>query len=571
MHNLDFRKLSLVIGIISVYIGILACQIPGMVEKPTKPTVVVDSPPSGTQVKVGEEVEVDSTATDEKGVTRVELWVDGALVRSDQSPTPQPAFSLVQRWTPPGSGSHTVEVRAYNVDGVVSEPAMITLRVEAATLEVTPALTEHVTGPGEPTAELTEEPASEVRPTLVENVTGPGESAAEPTEGPAQELTASREGEICSGGDRVVALLVDPTLVDDIRAGLDQFERDLCEDGYTIVERHSGLTSPPDIRGYLADLYLQTGQRLVGAILIGGLPHAYQWFTVTYANPNISPSSREVISFQYYADLDGVFAASPDYASPSGRPYSYDVHSGDMDWEIWIGVLPLYRGDSTSTVEALERYFAKNHAYRTGGYDLPRAFLQIHEHSTATTAEEHNQILEGLRSGEYAWTPFSDASNAHIYFNSPPVGLSVEQGYAALSDGVADLTVVEAHGTPSGSGRMDIAWVESNPVRTVFFLDLACSAGNLDYAENFLTSVLYSPTSMVLVAEGTTSESGGMGTNENGFFGHNIATVLSRGESFGRAILSHVNVPLRHPWSENREEHFAEQVILGDPTLGLQP
>jgi len=567
MNNLNFRKLSLVIGIAFVCAGILACEIPGMAEKPTKPAVVINSPPSGAQVKVGEEVEVQSTATDEKGVARVELRVDGALVRSDQSPIPQPAFSLVQRWTPSGSGSHTVEVRVYNVDGVVSEPAVITLRVEAATSEVTPAPTEHVTGPGEPTTEPTEEPASEVTPAPTEHVTGPGEPTTEPTEEPI----TSREGEICFGGDRVVALLVDPALVDGIRAGLDQFESDLCDDGYTVVERRSGLTTPPDVRGYLADLYLQTGQRLVGAILIGGLPHAYQWFTATYPNPDIPPSSREVISFQYYADLDGVFAASPGYASPGGRPYSYDVHSGDMDWEIWIGVLPLYRGDRTSTVEALNRYFAKNHAYRTGGYDLPRAFLQIHEHSTATTAEEHNQILAGLRSGEYAWTPFSDASNAHIYFNSPPGGLSIEQGHAAVSDGVADFTVVDAHGIPAASGRIDIAWVESNPVRTVFFADTACSAANLDYAENVLTSVLYSPTSMVLVAEGTTSESGGMGTNENGFFGHNIAAALSRGESFGQAILGHVNVPLLHPWSEHRELHFAEQVILGDPTLKLQP
>lgn len=126
--------------------SLLACQIPGMVEKPTKPAVVINSPPSGTQVKVGEEAEVHSTATDEKGVTRVELWVDGALVRSDQSPTPQPVFSLVQRWTPPGSGSHTVEVRAYNVDGMGSEPAVIVVNVVEA-VAASPTATELVVGP----------------------------------------------------------------------------------------------------------------------------------------------------------------------------------------------------------------------------------------------------------------------------------------------------------------------------------------------------------------------------------------------------------------------------------------
>ena len=125
--------------------SLLACHIPGMVEKPTKPAVVINSPPSGAQVKVGEEAEVHSTATDEKGVTRVELWVDGDLVRSDQSPTPQPVFSLVQRWTPPGSGSHTVEVRAYNVDGVSSEPAVIVANgVEV--VAASPTATEMVVG-----------------------------------------------------------------------------------------------------------------------------------------------------------------------------------------------------------------------------------------------------------------------------------------------------------------------------------------------------------------------------------------------------------------------------------------
>ena len=56
INSLNLRKLSLVVGTILVCAGILACQIPGMAEKPTKPAVVISSPPSGTQVKVGESV-----------------------------------------------------------------------------------------------------------------------------------------------------------------------------------------------------------------------------------------------------------------------------------------------------------------------------------------------------------------------------------------------------------------------------------------------------------------------------------------------------------------------------------
>ena len=79
--------------------------------------------------------------------------------------------------------------------------------------------------------------------------------------------------------------------------------------------------------------------------------------------------------------------------------------------------------------------------------------------------------------------------------------------------------------------------------------------------------MLYSQTSDVLIAKGTTNNSGGMGTNSNGFFGHNIATSLADTETFGDAIIGHVNVPLIAPWSSNREFHFGSVVVLGDPTL----
>ena len=382
--------------------------------------------------------------------------------------------------------------------------------------------------------------------------------------------SAPMSGRVCGDGNAVVALIVDPQLADPIRAGLDQFEADLCGEGYTVFEHVSQFSSPADLRQYLSQLRATTEPNLTGTILIGDLPHAYQWVTMTFANPDIPPLAEEVISFQFYADLDGTFASSPGYVSPTGHPHSYDVHTGDVNWEIWVGVLPPYKGSWDMTVEALNRYFQKNHAYRTGAYQVPRGFLQITEHHSASTPEQHEQLMQGLKTGQYAWTPFSSAPDARIYFNSPAHGLSAAQGYADLSAGVADFTVADAHGTWAGHGQLDIGWAESNPVSTAFFWSNGCAVGNLDHAGNFLTSVLYSPTSTVLVAKGTTNNSGGMGTNQNGFFGHNIARELSANQSFGNAILGHVNVPLIAPWSESRELHFAPAVVLGDPTVRLR-
>jgi len=380
-------------------------------------------------------------------------------------------------------------------------------------------------------------------------------------------LLASVEAANGACGSHTVAILVDPKLVASIRAGLSQFETDLCTDGYNTVEHSAGFADPLALRAHLKQLYDQPGRSLAGAILIGAFPHAYQWVTAASSNPSIPSTSEEALSFQYYADLNGTFARSPGYVSQGGRPYSYDLHSGDVNWEIWVAVLPYYKGHLAQTADALNRYFARNHAYRTGWLRLPQVFLQISEHYRATTRAEHQLYLDAMRSGPYAWTPFSNAPDARLYFDSPPGGLSVPQGYADLQAGVADFTVTDTHGYWGAGGQLTIAAVETNPVRTIFFWSNGCAIGDLDRPDNFLTSVLYSRVSEVLIAKGTTNNSGGMGNNSNGSFGHNMAAALASGASFGQAILSHVNVPLIVPWSSSREFHFGTAVILGDPTL----
>ncbi len=369
--------------------------------------------------------------------------------------------------------------------------------------------------------------------------------------------------------DHSIAAIVQPELLPGIQDSLDQYRRDLLADGYALIVCRDNMETPLEVRSTLQELYAEA-RNLEGAVLIGDIPHAYQWVTMTYANPDLAPTEHEAVSMQYYADLDGEFAASPDYTSPSDHPYSFDLHSGDLDWEIWVGVMPLYQSHPERSIDAINRYFEKNHAYRMGAYNIPRGFVYVDEHHSATSPDEHESYLEGLRSGQYAWTPFSLSLDARFYFESPSVELSVEQGYEALSDGVADFFVAAAHGTWVGSGKINIDWVMNHPVRTVFFWSGGCSVGNIDHPDNFLTSVLYSPTSTVLIAAGKTTDAGGMGNNLNGFFGHNIATALEDGESFGQAILGHVNVPLISPWSESREFNYATPIFFGDLSLTLQ-
>ena len=381
---------------------------------------------------------------------------------------------------------------------------------------------------------------------------------------------ASLETAVCNGGTPLVAVLVDAQVRSAIQTNLTRFANDICADGYRVWIATAVPGTAPEVRSYLADVMSRSGQALIGAILIGNTPRAYQYVIGHSSNPNIPETREEAISYQYYADLDGSFSASSGYVSPGYRPYSFDVHTGDVDWEIWVGVLPLYKGNVAQTITALNRYFDKNHSYRTGVSKPPRAFLEVNEFVNLTTATEHNATLQGMQTGPYSWMPFSNSAGAHHYFNSAYAGLTVQQGYNALASNTADFTVVGSHGYWGAGGQLTIATVESTPVRTIFYWSSGCAIGDLDHADNFLTSMLYSPTSEVLLAKGTTNNSGGMGNNQNGFYGRNVATAMSTGASFGAALLSHVNVPLISPWSLSREFHFGTAIILGDPTLRLR-
>jgi hypothetical protein len=378
----------------------------------------------------------------------------------------------------------------------------------------------------------------------------------------------SYERFLCGNKPTVVALVADPGLASAVRPGLDQFAADLCADGYSVVERTLDFASPPEVRAYLADLYERTAQKLEGAIFIGNVPLPHQFFLEYTGTGDTPPIKREAISFQYYSDLDGEFTASPGFSSPGRFEYSYDQHTGEVDWEIWTAVLPLFRGDPAQTAEALARFFEKDHRYRTGGYDIPKTFVVISEHFVAKTDAEQANFINLLRTGTYSWTPLSSQPSTRIYIQGTTI--SVKDGYADLSTGVGDITVTEVHGNWESSGTIDIRWVESQPVRTVLFWSDGCSIGNLEHAENFLTSVIYSPASMVLIAKGSTNDSGGLGSNREGYYGHNIAVRLAAGKNLGQVILGHMNVPLISPWAESREFHFSMLLLIGDPTLRLR-
>jgi hypothetical protein len=95
------------------------------------PQVVISAPTSGVIVAPGSTVEVQALATDEQGVTRIDLRADNVVVASQTAPDARGVspFAAVLSWPASAPGPHTLVVTAHNAAGVSSQPAVVLVNV----------------------------------------------------------------------------------------------------------------------------------------------------------------------------------------------------------------------------------------------------------------------------------------------------------------------------------------------------------------------------------------------------------------------------------------------------------
>jgi hypothetical protein len=174
MNSTRLRYLAPVLVVLLLALGLPAC---GSSEA-TGPTIVITAPTSGAQFEVGEEVNILSSANDPKGVSKVELYVDGERYRTDLNPDPEAETSaaMFQTWLAEEPGSHTLSVVAINVDGVESDPWAVSVRVVEAGESVSPSPSATTASGAVPTA--TRAPANTTTPPSPTPTHGAAASAA---------------------------------------------------------------------------------------------------------------------------------------------------------------------------------------------------------------------------------------------------------------------------------------------------------------------------------------------------------------------------------------------------------
>lgn len=123
------------------------------------PTVSIISPQNNSEVVVRDDVLVSVNATDSVGVTRVQLFVNGQIVKtvSSESATGDRNMNALLDFKPQTAGDLTLRVVAYR-GARASEPAEVTLKVKSTEAQVTapplPDNTVPVIDPNDPTCRV---------------------------------------------------------------------------------------------------------------------------------------------------------------------------------------------------------------------------------------------------------------------------------------------------------------------------------------------------------------------------------------------------------------------------------
>ena len=237
--------------------------------------------------------------------------------------------------------------------------------------------------------------------------------------------------------------------------------------------------------------------------------------------------------------------------------------------EIWVSVLPYYINNQ-NTINCINNYFIKNHEYRIGNMNIRDGYIEINEHHTASTENEYNNQIDAMRSGIYSWDPFTSWGNVGLFIDNGIGEPDVDYAYEnEINSNKYKFAVLSAHGSASSNGRLTISDLETTSLSPIFIWLGGCQTGNLDYTRNIGTEIIYSLYSNALITKAGTSNVGGLGNNENGFYGKNIATSMLSGKSLGEAYLYHNNTPLISPWSNNFEMNNAPNIFFGDLSLTL--
>ncbi|MCG2785309.1 MAG: Ig-like domain-containing protein [Anaerolineae bacterium] len=118
-HNPSLRQRLLSVFTLIILSGLLA----GCAPRTAGISVWIDVPLDGLILPGVQAINIDGHAASPGGISRIEIWIDGALLANiDNPPTDDGLASFHLDWTPASIGDYTIQAVAFSPDGSASQP-----------------------------------------------------------------------------------------------------------------------------------------------------------------------------------------------------------------------------------------------------------------------------------------------------------------------------------------------------------------------------------------------------------------------------------------------------------------
>jgi hypothetical protein len=334
-----------------------------------------------------------------------------------------------------------------------------------------------------------------------------------------------------------VLVVVNASLYPSVQKPIDDYVRDLANEGYFGVVHTVAGGTPRELRTFIMN------QHAVGVLLVGRLPTA--WFEM---DDDFYDAHSEFPCDLYYMDRDGTWNDS----DGDGR---FNEHPSNVEPEIWVGRLwtPTQGGNDAALIS---NYFARNHRFRTGRFGVSdRALAYVDDD----------------------WSGFGDCAfdlmlpASHIEVITDPATTDGDR-YKAEINQHRGWAQVCAHSSPGGHSFTIPAggeWVpatylrDTNPPNAYFYNLFACSNARFTDAQYmggwYIFDKRGGSTCNGLAAVGST-KTGSMLLFEN-FYG-----AMAPGRSIGEAYLAWWRA-LGSSHDLGMRQWYYGLTLLGDPTL----
>lgn len=366
-----------------------------------------------------------------------------------------------------------------------------------------------------------------------------------------------------------IYVLLPCELREPLAASLSQYQVDLTAEGWrSEVHPISPAGSPASIRALLRRGFEAEG--LAGALLVGAVPAL-----LFNKDGEGSDYWHDHPCDGYYMDLYGTFSEPNSRGALTRWQPDATVGGGVQIWVSRLRADTLAGAGLGTEVELYRRYFARNHAYRTGELDLPPRRACVIWHTIDPLRSDWGTRVEELYSPENVTVKgtMCEAPEAREFARHYREALRDAHGYECIALNTVTIETVHRFGDE------EITWRELRdlaPKRVLWYHMLTSEPGRHDM-DNYLAGIyLFGDTPTVAIFAGT-QHSGGPGKE--------IYPALLEGRTFGEAwqdairyFVEHHGEPARNyvAWTEDgieewryRVERRAPGVLIGDGTLGL--